>query len=78
MMIEDIKQFYKYYKLYKKGKTKMEEIKKFVSDHKKEIIFVGSGLIIYHIGFNRGFKTAKNAISHVFDEAARTLPIVGR
>lgn len=56
----------------------MEEIKKFVSDHKKEIIFVGSGLIIYHIGFNRGFKTAKNAISHVFDEAARTLPIVGR
>lgn len=77
-MVEDFKQFLKIYRAYKKGKAKMEDIKKFISDHKKEIIFVSSGLIIYHIGFNRGFKTAKNAISHVFDEAARTLPIVGR
>lgn len=77
-MINDFKQFLKFYQTYKKGKMKMDEIKDFIKEHKKEIIFVGSGLVIYHVGFNRGFKTAKNAISHVFDEAARTLPIVRR
>ena len=77
-MINDFKQFLKFYQTYKKGKMKMDEIKSFIKEHKKEIIFVGSGLVIYHVGFNRGFKTAKNAISHVFDEAARTLPIVRR
>ena len=77
-MIDDFKQFLKFYQTYKKGKMKMDDIKDFIKEHKKEIIFVGSGLVIYHVGFNRGFKTAKNAISHVFDEAARTLPIVRR
>lgn len=74
-MIEDFRQFLKVYRMYKKGKMKMEKFKEFVSEHKRELMCVASGVIIYHIGFNRGFKMAKNAITHVFDEAARTLPI---
>lgn len=53
----------------------MDKIKEFIKKHKTEIIYVGSGILIYNIGFNRGFKKAKEAISYVFDEAARTLPI---
>ena len=53
----------------------MDEVKVFVKNHKKELGLTVAGLIIYNMGFNRGFKAAKNAITHVFDEAARTLPI---
>ena len=42
-MIEDIKDFYKLYKFYKKGKTQMDKIKEFIDGHTKEII---SGLVI--------------------------------
>lgn len=54
---------------------KMETVKNFVKEHKKELSMAAAAIIIYRMGFNRGFNTAKSAITHVFDEAARTLPI---
>lgn len=74
-MIEDLRQFYKYYKLYKKGKKEMEKFGEFIKEHKNEIIFVSVVMLSYKLGFNKGFNTAKNAMSHVFNEASRTLPV---
>ena len=53
----------------------MESVKKFIVEHKKELALATTGILIYRMGFNRGFNSAKNAISHVFNEASRTLPV---
>lgn len=53
----------------------MDEVKVFVKNHKKELGLALAAVMIYNMGFNRGFNSAKRAITHVFDEAARTLPI---
>lgn len=74
-MIDDFKQFLKFYQMYKKGKSEMEKIKEFISENQKTIIFVASGALIYSLGFRKGFKSAKEGMSHVFEEAARTLPV---
>ena len=56
VMVDDIKTFYKYYKLYKKGKSEMEKIKEFISTHQNELL-VGFGFFIsYQFGFKRGFR----------------------
>lgn len=53
----------------------MDEVRVFIKNHKKEILVVSAGIVIYRIGFNKGFNTAKNAMNYIFEEAARTIPI---
>ena len=53
----------------------METIKNFVKDHKKEILVVSSGVLIYSIGFKHGFRSAERGMTYIFEEAARTLPV---
>ena len=56
-MIEDFKQFLKFYRAYKKGKENMDKIKEWVDSHSKEILLGIFCVMSYQIGFKRGFKT---------------------
>lgn len=62
------------FSLNRKGKE-MEKIKQFVEDHKKEIIVVSAGIIIYSLGFKKGFNSAKEGMNYIFDQAAKTLEV---
>lgn len=53
----------------------MDKVKDFVVTHKKEIICVTIGLAIYQIGFKAGFKSAEKAITHLCNEAAKTMEV---
>ena len=66
-MIEDVRQFLKFYRAYKKGKAEMEKAKEFISQHKKEIACVIGGFVIYKMGYNRGFRDYKHAVTNVFN-----------
>lgn len=54
--MEDIKQFLKVYRAYKKGKREMEKAKEFVEQHSKEIVLAFGLLAFYQLGFKRGFR----------------------
>lgn len=56
VMVDDIKTFYKYYKLYKKGRNEMDKIKEFISSHQNEILIGLGCLMSYQFGFKRGFR----------------------
>ena len=46
----------------------MEEVKEFLSKHKKEIALVVGGVVLYRIGYRRGYRTALGAIDHLIKE----------
>lgn len=66
-MVEDFKQFLKFYRMYKKGKREMDKIKEFVSSHKKEIAMTACGFIIFRVGYNSGWNAYKRVVNNVFN-----------
>ena len=51
--------------------TTFDKVRQFVSDHKKEIIYVSISVFIYRLGFKRGVKTTEDAVIHFCNEAAQ-------
>lgn len=49
-----------------KGK-RMEKIKEFVKDHKKEIAIGVGVFLIYRIGYSRGYSSYKKVVVNTFD-----------
>ena len=43
----------------------MDKTKEFVKDHKKDIIFAACCIVIYKIGWRRGWKSYKNVVNSV-------------
>ena len=72
-MVDDLKQFLKFYRAYKKGKKHMDKFKDFVTKHKNELLIAGCGLIIYKCGYRTGFKASQKSIDKIFESAARSL-----
>ncbi len=70
-MIEDFKQFLKFYRAYKNGKEKMDNVKEFISKHKTEIACVVGGIVIYKVGYSRGFRDYRSAVNSVFNAMKR-------
>lgn len=56
----------------------MDTIKEFVKEYKKQIIVVTILGITYTMGFNKGFKSAKEGMNYVFEQAARSFDKVVR
>lgn len=53
----------------------MESIKKFINDYKKEIVVVGIGMVIYNMGFRKGYKSAEEAMYYLIKESAKALEV---
>jgi len=53
----------------------MKDIKDFIKNHKKEIIIVMSGVIIYNIGFRSGYKSAIKAIDRFVLDCAKHIDV---
>lgn len=70
-MIEDFRQFLKVYRMYKKGKMKMEKFKEFLSEHKNEIAGVAACLIVYKIAYGRGWHDYERVVNNVFSAMKR-------
>ena len=78
-MINDFKQFLKFYQTYKKGKRQMDKAKEWIVTHKVELAVVGSFVIGYKIGFKRGCKATDQAVSRLICELDRVASkVVGR
>ena len=71
--VKDFKRAWIIYKVIKKGESKMEEIKKFVVDHKKELLLASAGIMLYSLGFNKGFKSAEKGMNYIFEQASKSL-----
>lgn len=54
---------------------KMNDIKTFLKNHKKEIYIGVAGVIIYTIGFKRGCKASNEAVANLIDKAAAAIDI---
>lgn len=52
-----------------------DKVKQFISDHKKEILFAATGLMIYRIGFRNGFNASERAINNIFDQASKAMEV---
>ena len=74
-MFDDFKQAWIIYQYYKKGKEKMDKVKQFVSDHKKEIIFVTAVVFSYRIGYKSGFNASERAINNIFKQAGKVMEV---
>ena len=74
-MIEDFKRAWIIYQLIKKGKMEMEKVKDFVVKHKKELAFASAAIVIYSLGFNKGFKSAEKGMNYIFEQAAKSLEV---
>ena len=46
----------------------MEDIKKFIVDHKKELGLAAAGVFIYRLGFRRGYNTSINSMCELVDK----------
>ena len=53
----------------------MEDIKKFFKTYKKEIIVVTAGVMIYNLGFKKGFESAKEGMRYLIEESAKALEV---
>lgn len=53
----------------------MEGIKTFIKEHKKEIICVGCGLLIYRMGHRAGYRSSMKAMHEIIKECAQALEI---
>ena len=58
-----------------KGELTMEEVKNFIKNHKKEIILVASGVIIFNIGFRSGYKLSLKAIDRLVTDCVKTMDV---
>lgn len=52
------------------------KVETFWSKHKKEILFIVCGVVIYRIGYKSGFKHSMKAVDHYIQEATKALKIV--
>ena len=78
-MVDDLKQFLKVYRVYKKGKRQMDKAKEWIENHKIELAVVGSFVIGYKLGFKRGCKATDRAVSRLINELDRVASkVVGR
>ena len=78
-MIDDFKQFLKFYQTYKKGKRQMDKAKEWIGMHKVELAVVGSFVIGYKIGFRRGCRATDRAVSRLICELDRVASkVIGR
>ena len=82
-MIDDFKQFLKFYRMYKKGKemeqTMIDKIKNWVDGHKVELAVAAAWGLGYKIGFKRGCKATDRAVSRLICELDRVASkVVGR
>ena len=53
----------------------MEKVKDFVVKHKKELAFASAAIVIYSLGFNKGFKSAERGMNYIFEQAAKSLEV---
>ena len=59
----------------KKGEPTMSEVKTFIKNHKKEIVLVASGIIIFNVGFRYGYKSAIKAIDRFVIDCAKSIQV---
>lgn len=71
-MMDDVKQFYKFYKVYKKGRLKMEKVKRFINEHYKEMLVAGAIIFAYNRGFKQGCRATDNAVTRLITETYKT------
>lgn len=65
-MFEDFRQFIKFYHIYKKGTKEMDKAKQWIMDHKQELTCAALSMMMFKLGYNRGWKDYRKVVNNVF------------
>ena len=74
-MIKDLRQFLKFYRIYKKGKemeqTMIDKIKNWTVAHKIELAVTSAFVVGYKFGFRRGYKATNQMVTRFINDLDR-------